>query len=241
MTQAFQVWMRRTTVEGLGWGFEENSIMTGYSDPFDTYCDMSQLICREGWQDSDATSPGEEAGSGSEEETPRSIAYFCSALKDEPADSQTKAEERAKNNALHYLRRHSAGIWPNVVQSKRNTTVKWDLLAAPNNLAGEERFNSQFWIANYQASERYVLTPAGSVKFRLRTDRSGYKNLYLTGDWIDNGGLNIGCIEAAVMAGMQTARHIKGTADKIMGEEAGTSAEALLGEKAVLKEKSNRS
>jgi uncharacterized protein with NAD-binding domain and iron-sulfur cluster len=240
MTQAFQVWMTRTTTDGLGWDFEKNSIMTGYSDPFDTYCDMSQLICREGWQDSDATSLREETTSVSEEEASRSIAYFCSALKDEPGDSQAKAEKRAKNNALQYMRHQSAGIWPNVVQSEQNSTVNWALLVAPSNVAGEDRFNSQFWIANYQPSERYVLTRAGSVKFRLRTDCSGYKNLYLTGDWIDNGGLNIGCIEAAVMAGMQTARHIKGTSDKIAGEDAGTLAGAVPGEKAVLKGKSNR-
>jgi uncharacterized protein with NAD-binding domain and iron-sulfur cluster len=29
MTQAFQIWVRRTATEGLGWEFEENSIMTG--------------------------------------------------------------------------------------------------------------------------------------------------------------------------------------------------------------------
>jgi len=225
MTQAFQVWVKRRATDGLGWNFEENSIMTGYSDPFDTYSDMSQLICREQWFDGDPRNPMRDTAPVSDEETPRSVAYFCSALEDKPGDNQAKAEQRAKNNALHYLRRQSAAIWPNAMQSEQRLIINWDLLVAPDNAHGEERFNSQFWIANYQPSERYVLTPAGSPKFRLRTDQSGYDNLYLTGDWIDNGGLNVGSIEAAVMAGMQTARHIKGTSDTIAGENTGTHAE----------------
>jgi len=138
------------------------------------------------------------------------------------------------------MRRQSVGIWRNVVRSQQNAAVNWGLLVAPNNAMGEDRFDSQFWIANYQPTERYVLTRAGSVKFRLRTDRSGYKNLYLTGDWIDNEGLNIGCIEAAVMAGMQTARRIKATSEEIAGEGAGILAGVPIGENGVLKETSNR-
>jgi hypothetical protein len=42
--------------------------------------------------------------------------------------------------------------------------------------------------------------------------------LYITGDWIDNG-FNAGCIEATVMAGLQTARAISGENITIHGEK----------------------
>ena len=56
-----------------------------------------------------------------------------------------------------------------------------------------------------------------STKYRLQTDQSGFSNLFLTGDWIKTG-LNAGCVEAAVMAGMQTSRAISGHPQVIDGE-----------------------
>ena len=43
----------------------------------------------------------------------------------------------------------------------------------------------------------------------LRADGSGFDNLFLAGDWIDNG-LNAGCIEAAVLGGLQAANAVEG-------------------------------
>jgi uncharacterized protein with NAD-binding domain and iron-sulfur cluster len=73
-------------------------------------------------------------------------------------------------------------------------------------------------VANFQATERYVLTPPGSVKYRLGAHESGYANLFLTGDWIRTG-MDAGCVEAAVMAGMQASRAICGTPRRIAGED----------------------
>lgn len=56
-----------------------------------------------------------------------------------------------------------------------------------------------------------------SSRHRLPTDGSGFANLYLTGDWIRTG-INAGCVEAATMAGMQTARAICGWPAVIRGE-----------------------
>ena len=58
--------------------------------------------------------------------------------------------------------------------------------------------------ANLDPSDQYVQALPGTAMFRMRTDETGYDNLLVTGDWIDTG-LNAGCLEAAVMAGMQTA------------------------------------
>jgi uncharacterized protein with NAD-binding domain and iron-sulfur cluster len=49
----------------------------------------------------------------------------------------------------------------------------------------------------------------GTDEYRLRADASGYDNLYLAGDWIDSG-LNAGCIEAAVLSGLQAGNAIEG-------------------------------
>jgi hypothetical protein len=97
-------------------------------------------------------------------------------------------------------------------------TFRWDLLVGGGARLGEDRFDSQFWRANVDPSERYVLSLPGSDKYRLRTDASGYENLVLAGDWIDCG-LNAGCLEAAVMSGLQAANVLVGNpiTDRIAG------------------------
>ena len=49
----------------------------------------------------------------------------------------------------------------------------------------------------------------GATRYRLRADESGYDNLFLAGDWTDSG-LNAGCIEAAVLSGLQAANAVAG-------------------------------
>ena len=66
-------------------------------------------------------------------------------------------------------------------------------------------------------SNRGRVAVVGSSAYRLATDGAGFANLYLTGDWIRTG-LNAGCVEAAVMAGMQTSRAISGWPQVIRGE-----------------------
>jgi uncharacterized protein with NAD-binding domain and iron-sulfur cluster len=57
-----------------------------------------------------------------------------------------------------------------------------------------------------------------STKYRLRTNGTGFDNFYVTGDWIRTG-INAGCVEAAVMAGMQTSRAISGHPAVIAGDQ----------------------
>ena len=56
---------------------------------------------------------------------------------------------------------------------------------------------------------QWMMRAPGSDAYRLRTDESGYDNLVLAGDWTDNG-LNAGCIEAAVLSGLQAANALLG-------------------------------
>jgi len=63
-----------------------------------------------------------------------------------------------------------------------------------------------------------VLSLPGTGRLRLRADESGYDNLVLAGDWLDTG-LNAGCIESAVMSGIQAANAVNGAAllDRVTG------------------------
>jgi len=92
--------------------------------------------------------------------------------------------------------------------------LDFNLLHAPHTdtTAGVTRFESQFWRANIDPTERYVLAPAGSTACRLEADDSGYANLILAGDWIYNG-LNVGSFEGAVMGGKLAAHAICGSPD----------------------------
>ena len=65
---------------------------------------------------------------------------------------------------------------------------------------GVQRFDSQFWRANIDPTERYVASPPGSTDFRLEAWGSGFDNLVLAGDWIYTG-LNVGSFEGATMGG----------------------------------------
>ena len=105
-------------------------------------------------------------------------------------------------------------LWPAVASVGE---FDWQCLLDPNHQVGESRFDSQYWRANVDPSERYVMSVVDSSKYRLKTDETLFANLLITGDWIKTG-VNAGCVEAAVMAGMQTSRVICGLPESISGE-----------------------
>jgi uncharacterized protein with NAD-binding domain and iron-sulfur cluster len=75
--------------------------------------------------------------------------------------------------------------------------------------AGDFKIVSDYFRANINPTERYVQSVAGSTAFRLRANESGLDNVILAGDWTKNG-FNAGCVEAAVMSGIQAANAIAG-------------------------------
>ena len=197
-TQAFQLWMNQGLSSGLHWKFNDNSVTGTYVEPLDTYADMSHLIPRENWPAKYNLS---------------SIAYFCGVLKDNTKRTQATADNEVRRNAIKYLKENAHGIWP----AAKTDDFDWDWLIDPQGGKGEKRFDSQYWRANFEATERYVITPAQAVQHRLKTNESGYQNLFLTGDWIKNG-FDLGCVESAVMSGMQTSRAICGSPEYVIGE-----------------------
>jgi uncharacterized protein with NAD-binding domain and iron-sulfur cluster len=191
-TQAFQLWLG-VDMAGLGCDWPP-SVTGGYLEPFDTWADMRQLIDREDWA----------AG------TVGAIAYFCNTMPT-PAglpsrddhDLPTRAADQVKANALAFLGEAMAPLWPRAVR-RYPTEFRWEYLVDEENREGPARFDGQFWRANVDPSERYVLSVPGSSRYRLAADDSGYDNLVFAGDWT-RCNLNAGCVEAAVISGLLAA------------------------------------
>jgi len=217
-TIAFQLWLN-SSIQEMQWPYTNDglALLGSYQEPYDTWADMSDLIGRENWPQGD---------------TPLNIAYFCGPTPAPNADEilqnaeqsnfgdasfPDKQTEMAKQFALDYLNNLSAHIWPGIWQGQNSFDFS-KLIDIDN---GEEiaRFNDQFFRANIDPTELYVMSFTGSSAFRLKADQAQtFGNLYITGDWIDNG-FNAGCIEATVMAGLQTARAISGENIEIPGEK----------------------
>ncbi len=210
-TQAFQVWLS-ADMEELGWKHGPVAV-SGFVEPFDTWADMRHLLPREAW--------GGRA---------RALAYFCSVLPDADVaargdaltpDAVAAIRERVRRNAVAFLDRDVKQLWPRAVAHGR---FRWDLLVSPNvepapsRAAGPERFASQFWTANVNASDRYALSLPGSSSYRISPLDRTYDNLTVAGDWTACG-FNAGCVEAAVMSGRLAAHAIalKPSLEEIIG------------------------
>ena len=200
-TQSFQLWLRED-VESLGWQHGQCSV-AGFVHPFDTWADMRQLITDESFS-----------------VAPRGIAYFCSVFPDaqhleyrsEP-DYPARCREIVKRNAITFLKRHAHHLWP---RAARNGSFRWDLLVDPGKSSSidyaaidESSFDSQFWMANVNPSDRFCLTVPGSVRFRISPLDNTYDNLTVAGDWT-RCGFDQGCVEAAMMSGRLAAHAISG-------------------------------
>jgi uncharacterized protein with NAD-binding domain and iron-sulfur cluster len=194
-TQAVQLWLK-PTLRDLGWALN-SPILGAYVEPLDTWAAMDHLIARENWPI---------------ELYPGDIAYFCGPLNSKLTKKiKVPKDQFVKDYLIGFLRNHIGYLLPNATVNPDNPVdgFDWDLLVDPDNGDGADRLKSQYWRANTEGSELYVLSLPGTGKFRLKSDQSGFTNLYLAGDWTDNG-INIGCIEGATLSGLQAARGIIG-------------------------------
>jgi uncharacterized protein with NAD-binding domain and iron-sulfur cluster len=192
-TQAMQLWLTPTLAE-LGWTLP-SPVMDAYADPQNTWADMSHLLPREDWGG---------------DLVAQNIAYFCGPLKDsvDPPDP-VSAYAKVRASSIEWLTRHAGFLWPLATPAGNPQGLDWAKLVAPAAVVGVDRAKEQFFRVNLEPSERYVLSLKGKTAFRLKAGSSGFENLYLAGDWTDNG-FNAGCVEAATMSGLQAARAITG-------------------------------
>lgn len=210
VTQAYQLWLTQD-LRTLGWQplpeSGEEPVLTSFTEPFDTWASMDQLLCREDW---DATG-----------DIPKNLAYFCSvqAISEFPPATDHEFPARCaasvKTAAIAHMNSQMQWLWPN---AQTNAGFHWDWLLDPQQQTGPRRFDAQYWRSNIDPSERYVLSVADSTRYRVATDGTGFSNFFVTGDWIKNG-INAGCVEGAVQAGLQTSRAICGFPKIIKGEK----------------------
>ena len=199
-TQAFQIWLRED-MEQLGWR-DPPLALSAFVQPFETWADMSHLIREERWKNN-----------------PKAIAYFCSVLKDPVSPREVSADSylrrrrlEVRDNAIRYLNHEIVQLWPKVT---RRDEFRWDLLMDPKEKASgrkahrcsEARFDSQYWTANVNPSDQYVLSLPGTQKYRISPLDNTYDNLTIAGDWTTCG-LDAGCVEAAVISGRLAAHAI---------------------------------
>lgn len=217
-THAFQLWTR-PDLAGLGWrsggDTKQGPVLGAYVEPTDTYADMSHLLAVEAWPPTHA---------------PGHIAYFCGPLSEPelapPDDHEFPQRERERVIAMaeHFLDHHVEHLWPRAVDL--DGRFDYALLVDLRDASGRERLRSQFFRANVEPSDRYTQSLPGTASSRLRADGSGVANLFLAGDWIDNG-FNAGCVEAAVMSGMLCARAVTQAAISIVDEPARLRPDSL--------------
>jgi uncharacterized protein with NAD-binding domain and iron-sulfur cluster len=185
-TQAFQIWLRED-MEQLGWR-DPPLALSAFVQPFETWADMSHLIREERWKNN-----------------PKAIAYFCSVLKDPVSPREVSADSHlrqrrleVRDNAIRYLNHEIVQLWPKVT---RRDEFRWDLLMDPKEKASgrrahrcsEARFDSQYWTANVNPSDQYVLSLPGTQKYRISPLDNTYDNLTIAGDWTTCG-LDAGCV-----------------------------------------------
>lgn len=210
-TLSFQIWLSCSS-EDLGWDGPAEPLLSLYVEPLNTWSDMSQVLDRESW----TTVP-----------TPGSVQYFTGA-QDGPDSPPLPVEqnldfplinkEHAKDAALRYLEKNFTTLVPKATSSEASSSIDWSLLVSlqecPN---GPERFDTQYWRSNCEPHERCTVALPGTAQYRLKAGETGYGNLIITGDWIDNG-IQVACLEGAVMGGIYSARAIAGIRFPIIGE-----------------------
>jgi uncharacterized protein with NAD-binding domain and iron-sulfur cluster len=194
-TQAFQIWLRPDE-PSLGWD-EPAVTISAYLRPFETWASMPQTLWSEDWPEHDR---------------PGSVAYFCGTLNASWPTTEVGAgylrryQQQVQERATNYVDRNLGPFFPRAVTEQG---FRWQLLSGVNGERGSAALATQHLSVNVDPSDRYVQSVPGSERYRLRPDESGYDNMVLAGDWTDCG-MNAGCIEAAVMSGLEAANALLG-------------------------------
>ena len=197
-TMAAQFWLTKS-FEDLGWNHHtagegsggngplvvcetKSPTLDAFVQPLNTWAAMTHLIPLECWEQHTVI--------------PAALAYFCGPMTGSGLPLCDDSEVRGVERTAHdFADRHVRVLWPNSVAPGGG--FDWSLIV------------SKYSRANINPSDLYVQSQAGTTHYRLLADGSGVANLVLAGDWTSNG-FNAGCIEAAVMSGIQAANAISG-------------------------------
>lgn len=138
------------------------------------------------------------------------------ALPADPRERELALRTWLKAQAAKWLGANTRALWPDGTAGF-TSGLDWNLLVDPERRMAEGRLDTQHFWASIAGSGRHVLSLPRADCHRLRVDGTGLRNLFLAGDWVDSG-LNLGCIESAVVSGLQVARSIAGYPVLIVGE-----------------------
>ncbi len=196
-----QFWIKKNDKE-LGfdngkWGIEEgqypNTVI--YENYLYSWTSMSYLEKVEHWKN----------------QHPKQISYWCgvwpenlSNPKNLNTESTKHTTQDLKNHTSMWMNDHMKWFWPNAM---KDGTFDFDLLCSDKNTPAE-KFDDQFFQINDDPARQYVLGRPGSNKYRIKSDDTGYQNLFFAGDWTDFG-LNVGYMEGTVQSGIHCANSIK--------------------------------
>jgi len=206
-TQSVQFWLKPNLKElgmhlsqwGMGGKACQPNVVT-YADSMYSWLDSTEVLKYENWP---------------KDNKPGMIAYYTGSLKAELRpfshhNFQHEENERLKKDFKTWLEQYMGYFWSDGCTNTNPNGLDLNLLLLPENASGssDEKYNAQFFRANVSPTDHYTLSVPDSDQFRLKADQSGYKNLILTGDWI-NFGLNVGYIEGTIISGMQAAEVVK--------------------------------
>lgn len=123
---------------------------------------------------------------------PKAFVQLCGALEapaPDPADTGLPGRKQAevKQRSEDWQKKWVPVVWPEAERT------------------GGGPFVDRTYRANVNPSDRYVQCLASTAARRLDPGGAGIKNLVLAGDWLRTK-LNAGCVEAAVMSGIDAAR-----------------------------------
>jgi uncharacterized protein with NAD-binding domain and iron-sulfur cluster len=214
VTQSAQLWISETT-DALGEKRYVDSFASCYVEPLDTYSAMNQLLPAEDWPADDGVNH---------------VAYFCGVLPTAAVDKEVRAAEaqpvaagRRRGAAPVRAVRTPQSVATGLARAeltrfcRDDLRVLWEgqrppdgLPTAPQHPSTNPRRSREYVRANWSPTERYVLTPPGSIVHRLWPNESGFHNLVLAGDWTRNS-FEVGSVEASMTSGMLASNAICGS------------------------------
>jgi uncharacterized protein with NAD-binding domain and iron-sulfur cluster len=124
---------------------------------------------------------------------PRGLAYLCGVVDESNVD---RADPDVDGQLTGYLHEGISRILPELAMASR------DVDGGP--------VVDTFTVIPHHPSDRYVQSLPGSRRVRLGAAESGVDGMVLAGDWVRTG-LDAGCIEAAVISGIQAANVVMGS------------------------------
>jgi uncharacterized protein with NAD-binding domain and iron-sulfur cluster len=220
-TQSFQIWLTKPKSEVLSEVAAHNDdvfVSGNYINPTSDVAELGHLIKFEDWD--------------GHHKPAQSVMYFCGPMVEDevvPAftdhDYPRRQYQRVKNQSIQLLQAAANPIMPGATLPNNGRIagdtqgLAFDVLAVSDEDAvttSFSRVHQQFFRANIDPTERYVLSLPKSTKYRLKPSESGYSHLYLAGDWTDTG-YNFGAVETTVISGKLAAAAVDGSVARLAG------------------------